>query len=109
MTRLLFAALASLGLTSCNAMKSQIVPVGKDTYQLIMPAAMFSPQAATNRRALRMAGDYCSALDKRMVPDASVDSGAYGWSAGQDNFIFTCLDRTESPDTRAALIAKPAE
>lgn len=81
----------AVGLAGCATFGSEVVPVGKDTYQLSMTGVGFSTQANTNIKALAAANDYCSKLGLHMVPRNSAESGVYGWSPRQDNLVFMCL------------------
>lgn len=79
-------------LAACVTVGSQIVPVGKDTYQMSVTGVGFATQANTNIKALKAASDYCTSLGKHLVPKNSEESGVYGWSPRQDNLVFMCLD-----------------
>jgi hypothetical protein len=82
-------------LASCATVGSDVVPVGKDTYQLSMTGVGFATQANTNIKALKAANDYCSKMNKHMVPQHSAESGVYGWSPRQDSLVFRCLDEND--------------
>jgi hypothetical protein len=82
-------------LAGCVTMGSQVVPVGKDTYQMSMTGVGFATQANTNIKALAAANDYCGRLGKQMVPKTSGESGVYGFSPRQDNLVFKCLDAND--------------
>jgi hypothetical protein len=84
--------IVSAVLTGCVTVGSDVVPVGKDTYQLSMTGVGFATQANTNIKALKAANDYCSKIGKHMVPASSAESGVYGWSPRQDNLVFKCLE-----------------
>src|SRR3984885_11571616 len=73
-------AMVSPVLAGCVTVGSDVVPVGKDTYQLSMTGVGFATQANTNIKALKAANDYCSKMNKHMVPQHSAESGVYGWS-----------------------------
>jgi hypothetical protein len=79
----------------CVTAGSQVVPVGKDTYQMSMTGVGFATQANTNIKALKVANDYCDKLGKHMVPKTSTEAGVYGWSPRQDNLVFMCLDAND--------------
>ena len=79
----------------CVTTGSQVVPVGKDTYQMSMTGVGFATQANTNIKALKAANDYCDKLGKHMVPKSSTEAGVYGWSPRQDNLVFMCLDAND--------------
>jgi hypothetical protein len=89
--RVVGLAVISALLTACVTVGSEVVPVGKDTYQLSMTGVGFATQANTNIKALKSANDYCAKLGKHMVPASSAESGVYGWSPRQDNLVFKCL------------------
>jgi hypothetical protein len=82
-------------IAACVTVGSDVVPVGKDTYQLSMTGVGFATQANTNIKALKAANDYCTNLRKHMVPATSAESGVYGWSPRQDNLVFKCLDEND--------------
>ena len=89
-----FGVISAL-LAACVTVGSDVVPVGKDTYQLSMTGVGFATQANTNIKALKSANDYCAKLGKHMVPANSAESGVYGWSPRQDNLVFKCLDEND--------------
>src|SRR5580698_4298175 len=93
--RTLVAITAAAILAGCVTVGSDVVPVGKDTYQLSMTGVGFATQANTNIKALKSANDYCAKLGKHMVPANSAESGVYGWSPRQDNLVFKCLDEND--------------
>jgi hypothetical protein len=84
-------------LTGCVTVGSDVVPIGKDTYQMSMTGVGFATQANTNIKALKRASEYCEKLDKHMTPQHSAESGVYGWSPRQDSLVFRCLDEND-PD-----------
>ena len=90
-------SIAVLGtlIAGCATIGSDVVPVGKDTYQMSMTGVGFATQANTDIKALKAANDYCNKLNKHMVPKTSAESGVYGWSPRQDNLVFTCLDAND--------------
>jgi hypothetical protein len=99
----MMAAIAGLGLAGCVVRGPEVVAVGRDTYQLTIAGAMFLPQKTVNQRALRSAGDFCARRGQEMHTDDSVEGGVHSWSAGQDNFIFVCVDESQRADNRQAL------
>ena len=102
MTRLcLGVALAALT-TGCVTVGSDVVPVGKDTYQMSMTGVGFATQANTNIKALARANEYCSKLGKHMVPKNSSESGVYGWSPRQNILVFVCVDADDPAYVGAA-------
>jgi hypothetical protein len=88
-------AILSAVVAGCVTVGSDVVPVGKDTYQLSMTGVGFATQANTNIKALKAANDYCAKIGKHMVPASSAESGVYGWSPRQDNLVFKCLDEND--------------
>jgi hypothetical protein len=93
--RMLVVATVTAILTGCVTVGSDVVPVGKDTYQLSMTGVGFATQANTNIKALKAANEYCTKVEKHMVPATSAESGVYGWSPRQDNLVFKCLDEND--------------
>jgi hypothetical protein len=93
----LLLAFAVVIVSGCVTVPSNIVPVGKDTYQLSMTGVGFATQANTNVKALKTAGDYCDKLGKHLVMQRNAKSGVYGWSPRQSNLTFLCLDAND-PD-----------
>lgn len=87
-------------LAGCVTVPSDVVPVGRDTYQLSMTGVGFATQANTNIKALKTANAYCDKLDKHMVPQHSSESGVYGWSPRQDSLVFMCLDKNDPAYTK---------
>lgn len=88
------AILAALAM-GATTIGSDVVPVGKDTYQLSMTGVGFATQANTNIKALKAANDYCTKIGRRMVPATSAESGVYGWSPRQDNLVIKCLGEND--------------
>jgi hypothetical protein len=82
-------------LTACVTVGSDVVPVGKDTYQMSMTGVGFATQANTNIKALKAANDYCAKMNKHMVPQHSAESGVYGWSPRQDSLVFKCVEAND--------------
>src|SRR5580698_6093401 len=95
--RTLVAITAAAILAGCVTVGSDVVPVGKDTYQLSMTGVGFATQANTNIKALKAANDYCDKLGKHLVMQRNAESGVYGWSPRQSNLTFLCLDAND-PD-----------
>jgi hypothetical protein len=95
-------ALAAL-MMGCATIGSDVVPVGKDTYQMSMTGVGFATQANTNIKALKAANDYCSKIGKHMVPQHSSESGAYGWSPRQNSLVFMCVDENSPAYTQVIL------
>jgi hypothetical protein len=88
----LIAATVVALVTGCVTVPSNVVPIGKDTYQLSMTGVGFATQANTNVKALQEANAYCSKLGKHMVFQHNGESGVYGWSPRQSNLTFLCLN-----------------
>lgn len=78
--------------SGCATISSEVVPIGKDTYQLSMTGVGFATQANTNIKALKAANAYCGRMGKRMVLQHSAESGVYGFSPRQDQLVFMCVD-----------------
>lgn len=95
MIKLAAVVAVAVALAGCVTVGSDVVPVGKDTYQLSMTGVGFATQANTNIKALKAANAYCDKLGKHMVPATSAESGVYGWSPRQDNLVFKCLDEND--------------
>jgi hypothetical protein len=95
----LLPAVALVIVAGCVTVPSNIVPVGKDTYQLSMTGVGFATQANTNVKALKTASDYCDKLGKHLVTQRNAESGVYGWSPRQSNLTFLCVDANDSDYT----------
>jgi hypothetical protein len=93
----LSSVVAVIIVAGCVTVPSNVVPVGKDTYQLSMTGVGFATQANTNVKALKTASDYCDKLGKHLVTQRNSESGVYGWSPRQSNLTFLCLDAND-PD-----------
>ena len=87
-------------LAACVTIPSNVVPIGKDTYQLSMTGVGFATQANTNVKALKAAGAYCDGLGKHLMFQHASESGVYGFSPRQDNLVFLCLDANDPAYTR---------
>jgi len=87
----------------CVTVPSNIVPVGKDTYQLSMTGVGFATQANTNVKALRTASEYCDKLGKHLVMQRNSEAGVYGFSPRTSNLTFLCLDANDPDYTHAKL------
>jgi hypothetical protein len=99
---------AAAALTACVTVPSNVVPIGKDTFQLSMTGVGFATQANTNIKALKAAGDYCDKMGKQIVFQHSSESGVYGFSPRQDNLVFLCLDANDPAYTRTEVRRDPA-
>jgi hypothetical protein len=82
-------------LTACATISSDVVPIGRDTYQLSMTGVGFATQANTNMKALKAANAYCEKMGKHMVFQHSAESGVYGFSPRQDNLVFMCVNEND--------------
>ncbi len=102
----IFAAVAAL--SACVTVPSNVVPIGKDTYQLSMTGVGFATQANTNIKALKAAGDYCDKMGKHLIFQHSSESGVYGFSPRQDNLVFLCLNADDPAYTRTEVRSDPA-
>ena len=103
-----FASVAATSLFGCATIPSDVVPIGKDTYQLSMTGVGFATQANTNVKALKVANSYCDKLNKRLVFQHSSESGVYGFSPRQNNLVFLCLDANDPAYTRAEVQRDPS-
>jgi hypothetical protein len=92
------ALLASIA--SCATIGSDVVPVGKNTYQMSMTGVGFATQANTNIKALKSANEYCGKMNKHMVPKQSSESGVYGFSPRQNSLVFMCVDDNDPAYTQ---------
>jgi hypothetical protein len=101
----LLPAVSLVIVAGCVTVPSNIVPVGKDTYQLSMTGVDFATQANTNVQALKTASDYCDKLGKHLVMQRNAESGVYGWSPRQSNLTFLCLDANDPDYTHARVQA----
>jgi hypothetical protein len=75
----------------CVSVPSNIVPVGKDTFQLSMTSVGSATQANTHVKALRTASEYCDKLGKHLSVQRN------GFSPRQSSLTFLCLDAND-PD-----------
>jgi hypothetical protein len=93
----LLPAVVLVFVAGCVTVRSNVVPVGKDTYQLSMTGVGFATQANTNQKALQSASDYCDKLGKHLVTQHNSEAGVFGFSPRQSNLTFLCLDAND-PD-----------
>ncbi len=75
----------------CATISSDVLPIGKDTYQSSMTGGRFATQPNTNIKALKAANAYCDKMGKHMVLQHSAESGVYGFSPRQDQLVFMCV------------------
>jgi hypothetical protein len=101
----LWSAAAGVIVAGCVTVPSNVVPVGKDTYQLSMTGVGLATQANTNVKALRTASEYCDKLGKHLVMQRNSESGVYGWSPRQSNLTFLCLDANDPDYTHGKIQA----
>jgi hypothetical protein len=85
----------AIGLAGCATISSDVVPIGKNTYQLNMTGVGFATQGNTSLKALKAANAYCDRLGKHMVFEHSAESGVYGFSPRQDQLVFMCVDESD--------------
>jgi hypothetical protein len=94
-------------LVGCATISSDVVPIGRDTYQMSMTGVGFATQANTNIKALKAANAYCEKTGKRMVFQHNSESGIYGWSPRQDNLVFMCLNADDPEYARTKVQRDP--
>lgn len=94
-------------LTGCATISSDVVPIGRDTYQMSMTGVGFATQANTNIKALKAANAYCEKMNKHMVFQHNSESGVYGWSPRQDNLVFMCLNADDPEYARTKVQRDP--
>jgi hypothetical protein len=99
--------LSAVALAGCATISSDVVSIGKDTYQLSMTGVGFATQANTNMKALRAANGYCDKIGKHMVFQHSAESGVYGFSPRQDNLVFMCLSEDDPAYSRTQVRKDP--
>ena len=86
-----FALVGSLLLGGCITTPSNVVSVGKDTYQLSATGVGFSTQSAANIAALEAASGYCANLGRKMLLKQAAENGVYGFSPRRSDITFMCL------------------
>jgi len=104
----IWVIVASVAIAGCVTVPSNVVPIGKDTYQLSMTGVGFATQANTNVKALQAANAYCEKLGKHLLFQRNAESGVYGWSPRQANLTFLCLDANDPDYVRAKAQPEPA-
>jgi hypothetical protein len=100
--RLFFLTAIAL-VSGCATIPSDVVPIGKDTYQLSMTGVGFATQANTSMKALKAANAYCGNLGKNLVLRHSAESGVYGFSPRQDQLVFQCLSADDPAYSRISV------
>ncbi len=98
---------ATAVVAGCVTVPSNVVPIGKDTYQLSMTGVGFATQANTNMKALQQANAYCDKLGKHMVFQHNGEAGVYGWSPRQSNLTFLCLSADDPEYKRVKVTDAP--
>jgi hypothetical protein len=91
----LWSVVAVVIVSGCVTVPSNVVPVGKDTYQLSMTGVGYAE--ANTKKALRTASEYCDNLGKHLSLQRNAESGVYGFGPRQSNLTFLCLDAND-PD-----------
>lgn len=94
-----FGAIIALG--GCVSMGADVVPIGRNSYQLKMTSVGFGSQADTNAKALKSADSYCNELGKHLVFERNTESDADRFNSHKSNLIFDCLDEN-NPDYQRA-------
>ena len=98
----LFAFVGSLLLGGCVTTPSNVISVGKDTYQLSATGIGFSTQSAANIAALEAASGYCANLGKKLLLKQSAENGVYGFSPRRSDITFMCLKEDDPAYQQAA-------
>jgi len=93
----------AIALTACATISSDVVPIGKNTYQLNMTGVGFATQGNTSIKALKAANAYCNKMGKQMEFQHSSQSGVYGFSPRQDQLVFQCLSPDDAADARTQI------
>jgi hypothetical protein len=101
----IYALFGILSLGGCITTPSNIVSVGKDTYQLSATGVGFSTQSAANMAALEAASNYCANLGRKMLLKQAAENGVYGFSPRRSDITFMCL-KEDDPTYQQAGDAK---
>jgi hypothetical protein len=101
------SAVAALLLAGCITTPSNVISVGKDTYQLSATGVGFTTQSGANMAALENASAYCASLGKKMLVKQSAENGVYGWSPRRNDLTFMCL-KEDDPAYQRPTPEKPA-
>ena len=96
-----------LVLDGCATIASDVVPIGRDTYQISMTGVGFATQANTNVKALKAANAYCAKMGKQMMFQHSSESGVYGFSPRQDQLVFMCVSESDPAYARTGAQRDP--
>ena len=102
----LYALVGMLCLGGCITTPSNVVSVGKDTYQLSATGVGFSTQSAANMAALETASGYCANLGRKMLLKQAAENGVYGFSPRRSDITFMCL-KEDDPAYQQAGGTKP--
>jgi hypothetical protein len=97
----LYALASILSLGGCITTPSNVVSVGKDTYQLSTTGVGFSTQSAANMVALEAASNYCANLGRKMLLKQVAENGVYGFSPRRSDVMFMCLKEDDPAYQRA--------
>jgi hypothetical protein len=97
-----FALVVCLVLAGCVTTPSNVVSVGKDTYQVSATGVGFTTQSGANMAALETASAYCAKLGKKMLLKQSTENGVYGFSPRRNDLTFMCLDENDPAYQRPA-------
>jgi hypothetical protein len=81
----------TLLLGGCITTPSNVVSIGKDTYQISATGVGFSTQSAANMAALETASAYCANLGRKLQLKQAAESGVYGFSPRRSDVVFMCL------------------
>lgn len=92
---------AFIALGGCVSMGSDVVPIGRNTYQLKMTSVGFGSQADTNAKALKVADSYCNEIRKHLVFERNTESDPDRFNSRQSNLIFECLADNDPDYLRA--------
>ena len=96
----------SFFLAGCITTPSNVVSVGKDTYQLSATGVGFSTQSSANMAALETASAYCANFGKKMLLKQSTENGVYGFSPRRSDLTFMCL-KEDDPAYQQPVLSKP--
>ena len=102
----LYALVSVLSLAGCITTPSNVVSIGKDTYQLSATGIGFSTQSAANMAALEAASKHCANLGRKMLLKQAAENGVYGFSPRRSDITFLCL-KEDDPAYQQAGDAKP--
>lgn len=95
-----------LALSGCVTTPSNVVSIGKDTYQISATSVGFSTQSAANMAALETASAHCAKLGKKMQLQQAAESGVYGFTPRRSDVVFKCLNE-DDPAYKQPAVTKP--